>query len=212
MISHAALFDLDGVLIDTEPVYTAIWEDIDRQYPTGVENFALKIKGTTLPSILSQYYPEALHEPVKKLLASSEADMSYPIFDGILTFLEHLRQAGVPMAIGTSSGDAKMRRLMDAHPDFAAYFDDVITDTRVKRSKPDPEGYLLAASSLGVAPEHCYVFEDSFNGIRAGRAAGCRVVAVATSNPAYALASLADMVIDSFAGLLPEHLPGFSKP
>lgn len=195
---HAALFDLDGVLIDTEPAYTRIWQDIERKYPTGIENFAYKIKGTTLENILSTYFPDLeVQLAVRRMLAEREEAMEYELFDGVMDFLHKLKEEDIPCAIVTSSGDAKMERLFRAKPDFAACFDEVITDGRVTRSKPDPEGYILAARSLGAEPEDCYVFEDSYNGLKAGRAAGATVVALSTSNPAEKLKPLADIVVAS---------------
>lgn len=196
----AALFDLDGVLIDTEPVYTRIWNEIDAVHPTGIDNFALKIKGNTLPRILSQYYPDPeVQAEVCRMLAEREATMEYPIFPGVEEFLCQLDRAGIPSAIVTSSGDAKMRRLFDANPTFAAHFSALITDSSVTHSKPHPEPYLKGAEALGVDPRRCIVFEDSFAGLQAGRAAGAKVVALATTNPRERLAEVADVVIDNFA-------------
>ncbi len=199
--AHAALFDLDGVLVDTEPVYTRIWSEIDSTFPTGTENFALRIKGTTLPDILANYFPDkSVQKGVCEMLARSEENMEYPLFDGVRSFLRDLKAADIPAAIVTSSGNDKMEHLFASVPDFRCYFVDVITSSRVSRSKPDPEGYILGARSLGVNPADCFVFEDSFNGLRAGRASGATVIALATSNPRQSLVGLADAVIDGFAG------------
>lgn len=197
--TFGALFDLDGVLINTEPEYTRIWNEIDARFPTGVEGFALKIKGTTLPDIMSRYYPDpAVDAEVRVMLAESEEAMPYPLFEGVLPFLEALQEAGIPAAIVTSSGDAKMERLFGMYDGFRDLFGAVVTDSMVTRSKPDPEGYRLGATLIGVPSERCVVFEDSFNGLRAGRAAGGKVVALATSNPRDSLTDLADDIIDSF--------------
>lgn len=183
----AALFDLDGVLIDTEPVYTEIWSNIERHFPTGIDNFAQRIKGTTLPDILSQYFRKEDYAAIISMLTEAEDNMEYPLFAGTVPFLKKLKEAQIPAAIVTSSNDIKMRRLFAMYPGFNEFFDAIITDSHVKRSKPDPEGYLLAASKLGVEPADCVVFEDSFNGLKAGLAAGASVVAIATTNPADSL-------------------------
>lgn len=183
----AALFDLDGVLIDTEPVYTEIWSNIERHFPTGIDDFAQRIKGTTLPDILNQYFRKEDHAAIISMLTEAEDNMEYPLFAGTVPFLKKLKEAQIPAAIVTSSNDIKMRRLFAMYPDFNEFFDAIITDSHVKRSKPDPEGYLLAASKLGVDPADCIVFEDSFNGLKAGLAAGACVVAIATTNPADSL-------------------------
>ncbi len=199
----AALFDLDGVLIDTEPTYTRIWSNIERRFPTGYSDFAYRIKGTTLPHILNTYFAPENHTEVMRMLDEAERNMDYQLFDGVLDFLKALNQAGIPAAIVTSSNDEKMERLFASLPGFRELFGDVITDSRVSRSKPDPEGYILGARSLGADPADSFVFEDSFNGLKAGRAAGATVIALSTSNPEEALRPLADAVISTFVGFTP---------
>lgn len=195
----AALFDLDGVLVDSEPGYTAIWDHIVSIYPTGIENFALKIKGNTLSNILATYFPdEEMQRNVVRMIKEGEDTLPLPLFDGVQDFLFELRKAGIPAAIVTSSGDEKMERLFSIHPELRDFFDVVVTDSWVTRGKPDPECYLKAAEALGVEPENCYVFEDSYNGLKSGRAAGSHVIALATSNPRESLIELSDSVIDSF--------------
>lgn len=201
-LPSAALFDLDGVLVDTEPVYTGIWRDIERAYPTGIENFALKIKGNTLAQILDSYYPdEKIRQEVCRMLVERERDMEYPVFDGVMDFLEDLARYSIPCVIVTSSNDAKMQRLADSAPRFRSYFAAVITDSCVTHSKPHPEPYLVGAASVGADPAECIVFEDSFAGMEAGRAAGAAVVGLATTNPRESIVGKADAIIDGFGGL-----------
>lgn len=198
----AALFDLDGVLIDTEPVYTGIWRNIEKTFPTGIENFALKIKGTTLEQILDRYFPDAeVRSGVCRMLDESERDMDYPIFEGVMDFLEELAANGIPSVIVTSSNDAKMSRLAAREPRFRSYFSAVITDSCVTHSKPHPEPYLTGAAAAGVDAADCIVFEDSFAGMEAGRAAGAAVVGVATTNPRESIVGKAHAIIDGFGGL-----------
>lgn len=94
-----------------------------------------------------------------------------------------------------------MDKLFGMHPYLKDYFKVVITDSCVTKSKPDPECYLTAAQLLGVSPEDSVVFEDSFNGLAAGRGSGAFVVALTTSNPRQSLYGKADMIIDSFSQL-----------
>lgn len=195
----AALFDLDGVLIDTEPVYSSIWTDIERHFPTGVENFAQAIKGTTLPNILDKYFRAEDHAAIIDMLHKAEDNMEYPLFPGTIAFLERLKTAGVPAAIVTSSGDKKMARIFATYPGFRDYFGSVVTDSRVKLGKPNPECYLLGAADLDVAPAECTVFEDSINGLISGRAAGAQLVALATTNPADALKEYTSLVVESLS-------------
>lgn len=202
MLPAAALFDLDGVLIDSEPEYTRIWNNIVRVYPTGIDNFALKIKGNTLPRILSTYFPDPeIQNAVVAMLKERESAMEYEVFEGVIDFLTELRNNSIPTAIVTSSGQSKMDRLFSKLEGFANYFDVVITDSDTTHSKPHPECYLTAAARLGVNPTECIVFEDSFAGLQAGRDAGARVVAIASTNPRKTLSGKAHVVIDSFVGL-----------
>lgn len=196
----AALFDLDGVLVDSEPGYTAIWDYIVTVHPTGIDNFALKIKGNTLANILATHFPDQeIQRDVVRMIKEGEDTLPLPLFAGVTEFLTDLKNAGIPAAIVTSSGDEKMDRLFKEHPGFRDFFDVVVTDSWVKRGKPDPECYLKAAEALGVDPADCYVFEDSFNGLKSGRAAGAHIIALATSNPRESLTDLSDRVIDSLS-------------
>ena len=140
------------------------------------------------------------------LLKEREEAMEYPIFEGVLEFLGDLQRCGVPAAIVTSSNLPKMTRLFAAHPGFREFFGAVLTDKDVSNSKPHPEGYLKAAARLGAEPAECIVFEDSYAGLQAGRSAGARVVALATTNPRHTLTDKADAVIDGFEGLTFEAL------
>lgn len=196
----AALFDLDGVIVDTESIYTDFWDDIDRRYPTGVDNFARVIKGNTLARILETYFDEDLRDEILVLLKEQEESMRYRLFDGVSDFLDRLIENGIPKAIVTSSNDRKMSKLFRQIPELRPKFEAIITDAMVERSKPDPQGYLIAAEKLGVDPSDCVVFEDSFAGLEAGRRAGAYVVALATTNPRESLYEKADEVIDSFIG------------
>lgn len=203
----AALFDLDGVLIDSESIYTVFWNRMNELFPTGIDNFSYVIKGTTLPQILDRYFPDPkVQAELRVYLKKQEAEMVYRIFPGVERFLKALKEKDIPTAIVTSSNDAKMKVLFDSLPGFRDYFDVVVTDTDVTRSKPDPQGYMLAAERLGVPSEHCVVFEDSRAGLEAGRRAGGKVVAVATTLTHEDIAGCGDIVIDSFEELTPERV------
>lgn len=195
------LFDLDGVLIDSEREYTRIWQEIDRRYPTGIENFAIKIKGQTLPEILGRNYPPELHSEVTAALNSMEQVMRYDLLPGAAEMLSELRRRGLGAVLVTSSNDIKMRHLREEQPGLEGYFADIVTADRISRSKPDPEGYLLGAHILEADPRRCVVFEDSAQGVRAGHAAGAYVVGLTTTLPAADLEPYADMLIDTLADI-----------
>lgn len=152
MSQHAALFDLDGVLIDSEGVYYDFWDDIENKFPTGIPNFASAIKGSTLKKIMDYYPDPEVKKSVIELLKEQERSMRYVIFDGVVPFLDELKRRKVPCAIVTSSNDDKMSKLFAQNPGFADYFKVVITDRQVTKSKPDPQGYLMAAEKLGCEP------------------------------------------------------------
>ncbi|MDE6310420.1 MAG: HAD family phosphatase [Muribaculaceae bacterium] len=195
-----ALFDLDGVLIDTETEYTRIWGEIDSLFPSGVENFPMVIKGTTLPHILGTYYPDpATQAKVVEMLNRCEAAMEYRPIPGAFEFLKALKDAGIPAALVTSSNDEKMSNVYSRLPGLKDYFQTIVTACDVTRSKPDPEGYRLAAERIGIPVGRCCVFEDSLSGLKAGRSAGARVVALATTLPRTALEGKADRIIDDFS-------------
>lgn len=195
------LFDLDGVLIDSEGLYTEFWEEIEKIYPTGVKDFAYVIKGNALFKILDTYFTgEDVKADIIKRVHRFEHNIVYPIFDGVIEFLEDLKSNDIPAAIVTSSDNVKMESLFSIYPEFRKYFNAVITGSDVSHSKPHPEGYLKAAEALGCAPEDCYVFEDSIQGLEAGMASGAAVIGLTTSNPANVLKGKAHVLIDGFMG------------
>lgn len=197
----AALFDLDGVVIDSETGYTRFWKDLGDHY--GFKpSFAYDIKGTTLTDILERYFPDsATKQEVTRRIYEYEHTMEYPIFEGVVPFLNELRNSGIKTALVTSSDDTKMSFLSSRHPRLLELFDFVITGSMVSKSKPDPEGYQLAARSLDVDPTECIVFEDSFQGIEAGERSGATVYGVATTNPYEAVKEKTDKVITGFKNL-----------
>ncbi len=197
---QAFLFDLDGVLIDSEGGYSEFWGEMNRRFAPHEPDLARRIKGTTLPSILSTYFPDAaVQAEIRRLLSEYEDHMPYTLYPGTLDALRELRSRGICRAIVTSSGRAKMDRLLDALPELNMLIDVLVTDEDVSRSKPDPEPYLKAADLLGADPRKCVVVEDSLNGLRSGRAAGAYVVGIATTNPREAIAPLSDAVVDTVA-------------
>lgn len=209
---RGALFDLDGVLIDSEGLYTEFWNDIEKIYPTGVPNFALAIKGNALFKILNTYFPDAeVQADITRRVHQFENEVCYPVYEGVTEFLEELRSRGFKTAVVTSSDNVKMECLWTQIPHFKEYFDVVITGSDVTRSKPDPQGYLLAAERLGCRAEDCFVFEDSYQGLEAGLASGATVVALATSNPRESLKGKAHEIIDDFTGFTVDKLLAVSR-
>ncbi len=200
-INAGFLFDLDGVLIDSENAYSEIWTRIEREYPTGIEDFARKIKGTTLEKILSDNYPDAsTRAKVEARLYELEGQMKYTPLPGAVELLSTLNRRGIPAVIVTSSNDKKMQHLWSDLPDFRQYFRKIVDGDMVTHSKPDPEGYLLGASLIDRKPEHCVVFEDSLQGVKAGHNSGAYVVGVAGTLRAETIAPYCDVVVDTLEG------------
>lgn len=194
----AFLFDLDGVLIDSENEYTRIWQVVEEEYPTGIENFAIRIKGTTLENILSTYYPDPeTRAKVEARLYELEGKMHYDYTPGARCLLDSLRVLHIPAVMVTSSNDVKLRHLWEQHPEMLNDFVKIIDGDMVTRSKPDPEGYLLGAEAAKTLPAHCVVVEDSLQGVKAGHAAGAYVIGVAGTLPADTLRPWCDEVVTS---------------
>ncbi len=196
-----ALFDLDGVLLDSEGIYTQFWDAVEAVYPTHIPNFSTVIKGSNLFEILHDNYPdEATRQKVSDMLHAFQRDMAFVFFEGALEFVERLNASDIPACVVTSSDRRKMEALYRQHPDFAGHFQAIVTGDMVHRAKPDPECFLLGASLIGVDIHDCVVFEDSLKGLTAGRASGARVVALATTLPRDVIKEKADEVIDNFIG------------
>lgn len=195
-----ALFDFDGVVVDTEPIYDIFWNEAGKRYGLGIDNFAAIIKGTTLPYIMDKYFADRSEEFRQMVVNEStayESTMPLPAMPGSLEFLHLLKEKGVRIGLVTSSDDTKIERAFKLHH-LENMFDTVVTADRITKGKPDPMCYLLAASDLGVSPADCLVFEDSFAGIQAGTAAGMRVIGLSTTNPAESLKDKVYEVIPNF--------------
>lgn len=196
------LFDLDGVLVDSEGEYSNFWGPMGRRFNVPSPTFAADIKGTTLGEILLAF-PEDAREGIVNELHDYEKAMKYPWLPGAEQFIESLKTENIPFAIVTSSDDVKMGYLFAAHPELREKLTALVTGSMVRHSKPDPEGYLTGAKLIGVPIEDCYVFEDSLQGLDAGRSSGATVIGLATTNPRDKISDKADMVMDSFLGFDP---------
>jgi len=195
-----ALFDFDGVIVDTEPIYDIFWNDAAERYNLGIENFAEIIKGSTLPTIMAKYftkYPKEMQEQVRAENIAYESQMDLPPMPGSIEFLRLLKENGVQIGLVTSSDYSKIQRASKAL-ELEGIFDTIVTADRITNGKPDPSCYLLAASDLNVKPEECLVFEDSFAGIQAGNSARMRVIGLSTTNSAESLKDKVHQVIPNF--------------
>lgn len=196
------LFDLDGVVLDTESQYTVLWNNIGKKYGNVGEIGRLS-KGQTLTHILDTYFKgqTELQKHIIEELYEFEQNMSYAPIPGVLEFMKQLKAASVPMAVVTSSNKAKMENVYRHYPDFKDIVGHVFTSESFTRSKPDPECFLMAMHALGGTPEDTVVFEDSVNGLKAARASGATVVGLVTSNPREVVAPLSDYAINDFTSM-----------
>lgn len=197
----AALFDLDGVVFDTEPQYSVFWGMICRQYHPEHPGLEHEIKGSTLVQIYDRWFSgplESERPDITRRLDAYEQSMHYDYIAGFEALIADLHAHGVKTAVVTSSNIPKMESVYLYQPDFQTLFDAILTSEDFSRSKPDPDCYLRAARRLGVASDECIVFEDSFNGLRSGRAAQMKVVGLATTNTAEAIAPYSDIQIEDY--------------
>lgn len=208
----AALFDLDGVVFDTESQYTIFWGAIGKEYYPELPDFAHRIKGQTLVQIYNKYFSDekvfshidgfvSCEDEQKKITARLdyfEQHMKYEYIAGFEDFVKDLKKNGVKCAVVTSSNVPKMLNVYENHPEFKSYFDRVLTSEDFAKSKPDPDCYLRGAACFDALPSECVGFEDSFNGLRSVKASGAFTVGLATTNPEEDIKAFSDLVIDNF--------------
>lgn len=196
------LFDLDGVVFDTEGQYSLFWNAIGEKYK-GDADFAIKIKGQTLPEIFYRHFAD--NEPLQRELVEGinnlERNMAYEYIPGAKEFIEAVAASGMPRAIVTSSNRAKMENVYRARPEILKLFDKIFTGEDFVRSKPAPDCYLKGMEEFVVTANHTFIFEDSISGLQAAKSSGGNVIALATTNPASVVAPYAGLVIDNFKGV-----------
>ena len=198
----ACLFDLDGVVFDTEPLYTLFWRNLDKRLRPNIDNFEHIIKGQTLVQIYDKYFTgdEDKQKEVTTLLYEYEQNMSFNYIAGFEHFVKDVRSKGIKTAVVTSSNLEKMLNVYNKHPEFKGYFDEILTSEDFEESKPSPDCYFKAAARFGVSPKECIVFEDSFNGLRSGIASGARVIGLATTNSVAEIEPYTKEVISNYDG------------
>lgn len=208
----AALFDLDGVVMDTETQYSIFWHRQGVDY-LGMDDLEGRIKGQTLTYIFDTFFPGMAKEQqeITDKLNRFEQEMSYDYIAGAEAFIQQLRSRGVRLAVVTSSNEAKMNALYRVHPELREMFDRILTAEMFTASKPAPDCFLLGMEIFGTTPATTYVFEDSFNGLKAGMASGATVVGLATTNSRDSITPLCHHVLDDFRGFDYEKLLQVNK-
>jgi beta-phosphoglucomutase len=191
----ALVFDLDGVVVDSNRIHSASWREYLRRCGMEVpEGFDLRMFGRRNDDIVRDVFGGDL-PPAAVLQHGAEKETVYremmgPVLrdhlvPGVASFLERHRDA--PMAVATNCERANADFVLDGSG-LRKYFRAVLDGDQVERPKPDPEIYLRASRLLGVAPANCVIFEDSVAGVEAARAAGAHVVAVNATQAASELA------------------------
>jgi HAD superfamily hydrolase (TIGR01509 family) len=207
------LFDWDGVIIDSRRHHEESWERLAREtgrsLPEGhfIKGFGHKNE-VIIPEILAwSSDPAEVHElSLRKeaLYREVVADWRLEPLAGVRIWMERLRDAGVPCAIGSSTHRANIELSLEMIG-LREFFAAIVTAEDVSRGKPDPEVFLTAAARIDTAPERCVVFEDAHVGIQAARAGGMRVVGVATTHPREELGD-ADVAVERLDDLHPGDL------
>ncbi len=188
-MKQGAIFDMDGLLLDTERMYRDSWEKSAEQFGL-VHNpdFPRAVCGSSgmhMQEIILQYYPQVDAKAFAAdciLRVERELQTHVPIKTGVSEILQYFKQRGVKLAVASSSKRETVKSNLDK-VGILSYFDAVVSGDQVEHGKPAPDIFLLAARQIGCAPEDCYVFEDGTNGIRAGAAAGCATVMIPDLTP-----------------------------
>jgi len=198
-----ALFDWDGVIIDSALQHEESWvllaREIGRPLPAGHFKLGFGRKNEAMIADILHWadQPPRIRElsmrkeELYRDLVIAEGTTPLP---GVREFLERLREGGVPTAIGSSTHRANIETIF-AITGLARYFDHVVSAEDVTEGKPNPEVFLLGAEKIKRAPGRCIVFEDALAGLQAAMAAGMSAVAVATTHPVTGLEPWADRVV-----------------
>ena len=188
-MKQGAIFDMDGLLFDTERMYRDSWKQSAQQFGL-VHNpdFPRTVCGSSgahMREIISQYYSQVDAKAFADdciLRVERELETHVPEKTGVRDILQYFKQHGVRVAVASSSKRATvLHNLKQA--DILSYFDAVVSGDQVTHGKPAPDIFLLAAQQIGCEPENCAVFEDGTNGIRAGAAAGCTTIMIPDLTP-----------------------------
>ncbi len=203
---QACLFDLDGVIVDTAQFHYIAWREMAQDLGfdlTREENERLKgisrmesleivlsIGGVQLSEDEKLRRAAAKNTRYLELCMQMTPDDALP---GVRTFLDELKENGIPSGLGSASKNAQviLERI-----DMLRYFETIVDGNRITKGKPDPQVFLMGASDLQVAPEHCAVFEDAVAGIESAKAAGMLAVGVGEAS----ILTQADIVIPGFEG------------
>jgi len=185
----ALIFDMDGVLLDSNPLHREAWTAFSRRYGVQTtEEMLVRMYGRRNDEIVRDFFGESLSDEevfargaakerlYREMLAEKVEEVLVP---GLRPFLEIYRK--FPLAVASNAEPENIDFLLDK-AGLRGYFRMIVDGHQVSRPKPDPEIYLLTAKKLGISPANCIVFEDSHYGVEAARRAGMRIVGVSTTH------------------------------
>ncbi len=210
----AAIFDLDGTLVDSYDAHFDAWRQVAGEigHDLTIEQFAKQF-GRTNDPILRELFewvgreaPDAAGLRAladrKESIFRSAIEQAFPAMAGGRELLRALRESGWRLAVGSSAPPDNVS-LAVAGLEAGSLFEALVTGDDVKHGKPDPEVFLLAAERLGVEPSRCVVVEDAPPGLEAARRAGMASIGLASKGRSREELSAADLVVDSLADLDP---------
>ena len=189
--AHCVLFDVDGLLLDTEIVYTRVTQAIVSRFG---KTFDWSIKANMIgraETESSRYLVEALELPItaEEYLAErndrlKEGFAKCDAMPGAESLIRHLHDSGIPIAVATSSTRELFEIKISRHRHWFDLFNATVRgdDPEIRQAKPAPDIFLTAASRIDARPEETLVFEDAPSGLTAGIAAGMRVIAIPDPN------------------------------
>ena len=207
----AVIFDKDGTLHDTEKVYHRAWHAAAEQM--GVPNIAAFVElctgtnYTRTAELWQEVYGDAFDFPSfwalrNRIYDDMIARDGVPIREGAYQLLDYLKQNGYKIALATSTNASRVDRHL-VQSDMKKYFDAVVTGDTVPNGKPAPDIFLIAAQRIGIDPSECMGVEDSFNGVRAVKAAGMyTVMAPDMVAPTKEILSIADACVDDLRQII----------
>ena len=206
MIYEAILFDMDGVITDTEQSVIDFWQRLADRHGVAIssEDWIQHVFGVPVLTTLDALFPMITTNEQPALfeeLEDYELNLTYPEMPGARSLLRALQAHGVPVAVVTS-GDRWKLNAVTRQLEIDDVFTASVTVNDITRGKPHPDGYLLGAKKLGKAPERCIVFEDSLPGVQAAVASGATCIGVRAPEYAPMLIDLgAAHVIRDFSGV-----------
>ena len=188
---RGAVFDMDGVLIDTEKLYVRFWRqsaadfgyNMTEEHVFGIRSLARKFANVKLKKMFGEDFPCAeIREHRTELMDAYIAEHGIETKKGLFTMLEYLRSNGIRTAVATATPVKRTVGMLE-RIGALAYFDAVVGGDMIQNGKPEPDIYLKAAAELELPPESCAAFEDSPNGIRSAYSAGCHAVMIPDLTP-----------------------------